>query len=118
MLTKPPGFACTLTCCCGFVPIAHVLPATARCSSAYAHQDFKSDLAQKPTAVQQLLKQYGSGPPDTPGPLQQLMVVVAPHMQHLIDSWQAPGCEPLQALHKLIEQLQQVGIPCKPLTVI
>jgi hypothetical protein len=73
------------------------------------HQAFKSDLAPNPTAVQQLLAQYSSDPPDTPGPLQRLMCVVAPHMQHLVDSWQAPGSEPLQALHKLTQQLQQVG---------
>lgn len=80
-------------------------------------QEFKQQLAEQPAALQQLLQQHSQPPPDAPGPLQRLMAVVEPHMQQLVDSWHAAGCEELQALHRLIQQLQQVrrgqkGCPC------
>jgi hypothetical protein len=71
-------------------------------------QAFKTDLANNPAALQQLLHQYSQPPPDAPGPLQRLMRLAEPHLQQLVDSWHAPGCEELQALHRLTQQLQQV----------
>jgi hypothetical protein len=73
-------------------------------------QEFKSALSDKPRALQQLLQQHSHAPPDAPGPLQRLMVVVELHMKQLVDSWHAAGCDELQSLHKLIEQLQQVRL--------
>jgi hypothetical protein len=72
-------------------------------------QAFKDELASDPLSLQQLLVQYSQPPPDSPGPLQRLMQVVGPHMGQLVASYHTAGCEELQAIHKLVHQLQQVG---------
>jgi hypothetical protein len=72
-------------------------------------QEFKGALSHSPSALQQLLQQYSQAAPDAPGPLQRLLLVVEPHLQQLVDSWHAAGCEELQSIHKLAQQLQQVS---------
>lgn len=71
-------------------------------------QAFKDDLASNPVSLQQLLQQYSQTPPDSPGPLQRLMRVVGSHMDQLVATYHTAGCKELQALHKLVHQLQQV----------
>jgi hypothetical protein len=75
---------------------------------AMVPQAFKDELASNPSSLQQLLQQYSQTPPDSPGPLQRLMQVVGPHMGQLVASYHSAGCEELQAIHKLVHQLQQV----------
>lgn len=70
------------------------------------------DLSNKPGCLQQLLQQYSQPPPDAPGPLQRLMKVLSPHMQQLVDTYHAAGCEELQAMHKLVQHLQEVRCGC------
>lgn len=71
-------------------------------------QAFKTDLSANPSSLAQLLQQYSQPAPDAPGPLQRLMQAVEPHMQQLVQACHADGCEELQALHTLVQQLQQV----------
>jgi hypothetical protein len=44
------------------------------------------------------------------GLMQRLMRVVVPCMAQLVASYHTAGCEELQALQKLVHQLQQVGV--------
>ncbi|WIA16505.1 hypothetical protein OEZ85_013183 [Tetradesmus obliquus] len=70
-------------------------------------QAFKQQLSQNPEALEPLLQQYSTVPPDAPGPLQRLQPVVDKHLGQLVSVYRQAGCDELEALHTVLQGLQQ-----------
>jgi hypothetical protein len=72
-------------------------------------QAFKQQLSQDPAALEQLLQQCSCVPPDAPGPLQRLQLVIDKHLEQLVDVYRQAGCDEVEALHAALHGLQQVS---------
>lgn len=75
-------------------------------------QAFKQQLSQDPEALEPLLQQNSTVPPDAPGPLQRLQPVIDKHLGQLVSMFKQAGCDELEALHTALQGLQQVSRPC------
>jgi hypothetical protein len=81
-------------------------------------QAFKQQLSEDPGALEALLQQYSSAPPDAPGPLERLQPVIDKHLGQLVLACRQAGCDELGVLHTALQGLQQVGMACRAFAAV